>query len=222
MDRPPNKISGKTFKGMLSPKGYLPKQTHQTLRRLGKSSLLHRGVTRGVTKQEALKTIKLLKKEGIKVSKNRYDRPLQIYRRATQKMAKDLDKDLLQEKRALKLQHRQAETRQRKLEEISALAAEQKKLIEEEKRKKKMAAYRSLEYSDELRQEEEGKSSIEYDPRSVLGQSLSEQLEEKRVGPEKQSSWKKENKKSSNRPKKINRQKPSLVDIDKLPDLNIG
>ncbi len=193
----PSKISGKTFKKLLSPRGYLDRKTKDALTKLGKTSLLYRGSSNGITKNEAIKTLEAIKAEGIKLGDSRYTKPTDAFRKGATMEAVEQGRLT-----AIKEQKREAK-----------LEAEKQKHI---------SGRMKMDIDEELRQEELGKPSAHYDPRGVLGKSLRDDIERHQASREKSSDSENEKRDQFFNPRGTQDSKPQLVDPTNLPDMDIG
>jgi hypothetical protein len=107
---------------------------------------------------------------------------------------------------------RQAQIKEQKQKQ-AALATEKQKHIR---------ANIAIDIGEELAAEAKSGDPIRYDPRSVLGKSLKDEIDQKQAVRDKKVAGEKERRQQLYQPKGIKPPKPELADTDKLVDLDIG
>ncbi len=79
-----------------------------------------------------------------------------------------------------------------------------------------------MDIAQELYKEERGKSDTKYDPRSVLGKNLRDEIETQQASREKSSATEKQNRDQFFNPRGTQDSKPQQADLLNLPDMDIG
>jgi hypothetical protein len=230
------KLTKQAFKKILSGnKTYVPRSVNKELRDAGMGHLLHKST---VTKQQALKAIKHLQgKPGEKGHLSRLKGPAATYRKAARKQLKQ-EQVVLAKKGAIKAKKLQEQkvklAAKRKNRLKTYLLLERDEELAAEERGKKRIEYdpRSVLGQDQLEEREgeleglEGKDQgikrVEYAPGGDLPQTVSEEIEEKKKKREKKVASEQEKIQEFFNPKSVKPKKPDLVDIDNLPDMDIG
>lgn len=193
----PSKISGDTFKNLISPRGYLDRKTKDTLRKLGKTSLLSRNKTQGISKREAIETLEKLKEEGIKLGGSRYTKATSLFKEGAKQ-------ELAEQQR------------------VEAIKDARKQAILDAKREKHIKGRIRMDIDDELYQEEHGLLADQYDARGVIGKSMRDQIEENISDREKKIREQTEKRDEFYNPGKKVENTPKLSNTPDLPDMDIG
>ncbi len=204
MYRVSTNISKEKFEKMISGnKNYIPSETLRALQESKKGDLLYK---KSVKKEEALAVIQYLAKKGlIPLTRS----PYKLVQAALEEQQEEEQKKKDEEKTKLKKQ-KQAE--EEKIKEKAAAQGISPK---------RARAYIAMERSNELLAEDRGESKIRYDRRSPSNRIL-EELDQAKETRDTKAAKEKEKVEKYYSKKDSRRQKPDLVDMSKLHDMDIG
>lgn len=202
MYRVSTNISKEKFEKMISGnKSYIPSETLRALQENKKGDLLYK---KSVKKEEALEVLQYLAKKGL-IPMVRS--PYKLVQAALEEQQKEEQKKKDEEKTKLEKQ-KQAEE-------------EKEKTTDDSISPERAGAYIAMERADELLEEDRGESKIQFDRRSPSNRLLDELDREKEIRDTKTATEREKMEKYHSK-KNSRRQKPELVDMSKLHDLDIG
>ena len=99
---------------------------------------------------------------------------------------------------------------------------EQNQAAADAERQKHVRANIAIDIAEELAAEERGENPMKYDPKSVLGKRLIDELDEEKENRDKKAAAEKQKMQRLSNPKNPGPPKPDSADADELPDMDIG
>jgi len=196
MYRVSTNISQEKFKGMLAGrKKYIPSEVYRALRESRKGDLLHK---KSLRKDEALKAIKYLMEKGlIKGGKSSY----QLVQVASRQ------------------QYQEGQKKKAEEEKENKIAKQKKAETEEGKKAKHRAAALRVDIARDQMAIEQGKNP--YDPRTAIGKSLAQEIKEEEEARKEKVETDLKRKEGTYTHEAKRPKNQQLVDIDKLPNMDI-